>query len=258
MAEPKYIFGPVFSWRLGVSLGIDPISQAGKVCTFDCVYCQLGETKTFSDKRKVFVPTKEILAELRSAPKRKIDYITFSSSGEPTLAANLGEIIREIRKIRKEKIAVITNSSLIDREDARRDLALADFVLVKLDAHNEGLFRDINRPMPGVRFSGIINGIKEFRAFYKGRLALQVMFVGKNKDSAAEIAGFAKKLGIGEVQINTPLRECGERPLSKEEIKEIKKYFKGMTAVSVYDVRKKKVRALDDNGLKKRHGSDKR
>jgi len=125
----KYIYGPVPSWRLGSSLGIDPLSKDGKVCSFDCLYCQLGETKFLTDERKKFVPGEEVIGELDSLPTLKIDYITFSGMGEPTLASNLGQMIKAIKKIRKEKIAVLTNSSLMHREDVQKDLFCADFVV---------------------------------------------------------------------------------------------------------------------------------
>ena len=99
----KYIYGPVPSWRLGSSLGIDPLSQKGKVCTFGCIYCQIGETKLLTDERKTFVRIPDLIDELGSLPPLKIDYITFSGTGEPTLAANLGQMIKAIKKIRKEK-----------------------------------------------------------------------------------------------------------------------------------------------------------
>jgi len=95
----KYIYGPVDSWRLGRSLGVDLISRDDKICTFDCVYCQVGKIATFSDRREVFVPTEEIIGEIKSLPSLEIDYVTFSGRGEPTLAENLGEVIREIKKM---------------------------------------------------------------------------------------------------------------------------------------------------------------
>ena len=106
----KYIYGPVSSWRLGRSLGIDPISSFQKTCTFDCVYCQSGRTEVFSTRREVFVPTEALIQELNSLPEVSIDYITFAGNGEPTLAKNLGGMIRAVKIIRREKIAVITNS----------------------------------------------------------------------------------------------------------------------------------------------------
>lgn len=255
----KYIYGPVSSWRLGSSLGVDPLSQADKICTFDCSYCQIGETRLFNPGRKIFVSTNAIVKEVALLPKNaKIDYITFSGKGEPTLAKNLGNIIKQIRKIRKEKIAVITNASLINKSDVQEDLLLADFVILKLDANAEDLFMDINKPDPGIRFGDIVKGIKRFSEAYRRRLALQIMFIGKNKAYAREIVKMAQKLGIKEVQLNTPLRGCAEKPLSKSEMSDIKKYFKGIKISSVYDAKRKEVKPLDKEDTEKRHGRDRK
>jgi len=234
----RYIYGPVFSWRLGRSLGIDPISCKDKVCSFDCIYCQVGNTEILSSDRKEYVPAKEIIEEIKSLPSLEIDYITFSGKGEPTLAKNLGEIIKEIRKTRKEKIAVITNASLIHKKDVQLDLSLADFVMVKLDAPSEEAFRKINRPMPDKTIGEILKGIKGFRSFYKGRLALQVMFIEENYAYAKDLVGFIKGINPDEVQINTPLRPCAVKALSKEQLDSIKSYFDGMNCTYVYDKRK--------------------
>ncbi|PJC47881.1 MAG: radical SAM protein [Candidatus Omnitrophica bacterium CG_4_9_14_0_2_um_filter_42_8] len=259
MKKFKYIYGPVYSWRLGRSLGVDPLSQTDKTCTFDCSYCQIGETKLFNSGRKVFISAEAIAKEIKALPKNvKIDYITFSGNGEPTLAKNLGDIIKRVRKIRKEKIAVITNSSLIGKSDVQEDLALADFVILKLDANAEDLFREINRPDPGIRFGDVVKGIKRFSEIYRGRLALQIMFVGKNKAYAKEIVKMAQKLGIKEVQINTPLRECDEKPLPKSDMDIIRRYFKGMSVNYVYWAKRKPVKAMDNEDTDRRHGKDKK
>ncbi len=231
----KYIYGPVASWRLGKSLGVDAVSTGTKVCNFDCIYCQIGKTEQFSGERKVFIPTKEIISEIKSLPHgMRIDYITFSGAGEPTLAKNLGQIITKVRKIRKEKIAVFTNSSLIYKKDVQRDLSLADFVSVKLDAHLQGVFARINRPFGRIKFNKIIEGIKNFRRFFKGKLALQIMFVEGNRGYAASLAKIAKEINADEVQINTPLRPCGVKPLPPKELDKIKQYFKSMNYISAY------------------------
>ncbi len=250
----KYIYGPVFSWRLGASLGIDPVSRKEKICTFDCIYCQLGDTKVFSDQRQVLVPTEKIIKEIRSLSSVKIDYITFSGRGEPTLAKNLGEMITEIKKIRKENIAVITNSSLIDRKDVQEDLALADFVMAKLDACSGELFLKINKPMQGIRFDRISKGIKEFRSRFRGKLALQIMFIGENRICAKEIATLTGEIGLDEIQINTPLRPCGVKPLAKEEMDAIKGYFEGMNFISVFEAEKKKVEPVSKAATLRRRG----
>jgi len=251
----RYIYGPVYSWRLGRSLGIDPISREKKICTFDCVYCQIGETRTLIDKRDIFIPEGEIIKEIKSLPRLEIDYITFSGRGEPTLARNLGGMINGIKKIRKEKVAIITNSSLIDRKDVQDDLVLADLVMAKLDAHSKNLFSRINKPVKGITFDKILRGIKEFKSTYSGKLALQIMFVRENKACALQIAEVVKDIAPDEVQLGTPLRPCGAKPISSEEMDNIKGYFKGMNIVSVYDAKKKKVDSINKEATLKRRGS---
>ena len=250
----KYIYGPVPSWRLGSSLGIDPISDREKICTFDCVYCQIGQTYKFANERKVFVPVNEIVDEISSLPDIQIDYVTFSGRGEPTLAKNLGKMIESVKAIRKEKIAVITNSSLIYRDDVVEDLLSADFVLAKLDAHSQKLLETINRPIKQITFDKILDGIKQFKSGYKGKLALQIMFISENKKNAKEISEIVKEINPDEVQINTPLRPCESKPLSKSEIDEIKEYFKDMNTISVYDAEKKQVEPISTEDTLKRRG----
>ena len=238
----KHIYGPVLSWRLGRSLGVDPIyTGKRKICSFDCIYCQVGKTHILTDERKVFVPTGKIIEEIKSLPPLKIDYITFSGAGEPTLAANLGEIIRRIKKIRKEKIAVLTNSSIIDRSDVRRDLAEADFVIAKIDAHSQNVFAEIDKPVNAVKFETILEGLKKFRLGYRGKFALQIMFVAENAGYAGEIARLARRLRPDEIQINTPLRPCKATPRTRKELSKVKKFFKGTKIISVYDGKMEKV-----------------
>ncbi len=250
----KYIYGPVYSWRLGMSLGVDPISKTEKICNYDCMYCQLGSTICFSSKREEFVSTKEILKEIESIDGVDIDYITFSGRGEPTLAKNLGEMILEIKKSRREKIAVITNSSLMDRADVRDDLMSCDFVLAKLDSFDQESFSDINLPMDAINFDAIIDGLIAFKKSFNGKFALQIMFVDKNEGSAKKIAEVARKIAPDEVQINTPLRPCGTKPLTKIQMDGIKKYFLGLNIVCIYDVEQKQYAPLDDQKTADRHG----
>ncbi|MBU1147436.1 MAG: radical SAM protein [Candidatus Omnitrophica bacterium] len=250
----KYIYGPVPSWRLGSSLGIDPISQTGKVCTFDCLYCQLGKTKDFTSERKIFIPVTKIIEEFDLLPQVQIDYITFSGRGEPTLAGNLGRMIKAIKKIRSEKIAVLTNSSLLNRRDVQKDLLPADFVVAKLDADSQKVFNIIDKPMEAIKFDAILEGIKDFRSIYKGKLALQIMFIAENKKHAKKIAEITKEINPDEVQINTPLRPCGVKPLSMTELEKIESYFKGLEVVSVYKAEKKKVKPISDANTLKRRG----
>lgn len=256
----KHIYGPVSSWRLGVSLGVDLLPAEGKTCTFDCLYCQLGGRKKFFRKRRVFVPLRELIKELQSLPPLKTDYITFSGAGEPTLAANLEQAIRAIRKKRKGKIAVITNASLLERGEVKKALLPADLVLIKLDAASQELFLRINRPGGRINFSRVVKAIKEFRAAFKGRLALQIMFIRENRSYAREIARLACQIGADEIQINTPLRPSAAKALSKQELRKIKGYFiracgGKAKVVSVYDRVRRKVKPISNSATIRRRGS---
>ncbi len=251
----KYLYGPVPSWRVGSSLGVDLLSQLVKVCSYDCVYCQLGSTKAPTITRQLYVPGDEIVKELEMLPADvPIDYITFSGRGEPTLAKNLGSMINAVKKLRCESVAVITNSSLMGRQDVRDELSEADFVIAKLDASSQGSFVKINQPFQGIEFDAILEGIKEFKKYFRGKLALQIMFIEKSLIHAEEIVYIANEISPDEVQINTPLRSCNIDPLSKEELFEIKGLFSGLTAISVYESRKRYVQPISDDDTLRRRG----
>jgi len=248
----KTVYGPVPSWRLGRSLGIDLICKE-KTCSFDCVYCQLGRTINKTKKRGLFVDAKRVEEGLRGViDKVEADVITFSGLGEPTLAKNLGEVVDVIRDLSQLPIAVLTNSSLMYLKEVRKQLAKVDIVVAKLDAPNDKIFRAVNRPVKGIPFEVILKGIKSFRAEFSKKLALQMMFVEENKDYAADMAELAEKLEPDEVQIDTPLRPCVAKPLNASELLKIKKNFKKFNTISVYEKRKPDVRILDISETRKR------
>jgi wyosine [tRNA(Phe)-imidazoG37] synthetase (radical SAM superfamily) len=254
-----YLYGPVCSWRLGSSLGIDLLSEREKPCSFDCIYCQLGETKVLTTKRKVYVSTGKVIREIKRLPKLRIDYITFSGRGEPTLAKNLGQTIEAIKKLRKEPIAVLTNSTLLNQKSVRKELSLADLVVAKLDVSSERFLKLINRPAKKVKFSGILKGIKQFRKEYQGKLALQLMFMRENENIAQDIARLTQGIHPNEVQINTPLRFCYIKPLSRKIILRINKYFSKMNTISPYSGvvhrrRRVKTRPINTKDTKFRRG----
>jgi len=200
------------------------------------------------------VPVENVIKELESLPPLKIDYITFSGTGEPTLAENLGEMIKAVREIRKERIAVLTNSSLMHRDNVIKDLFLADLVVAKLDAPSQDIFELVNKPIKNIRMGAVIRAIKDFRSCYKGRLALQIMFMEENKNFAKEIARIAEEINPDEVQLNTPLRPCGIKPLAKDEMTVLEGYFRGLNTVSVYKAVKKGVRPISSEYTLKRRG----
>lgn len=230
------IYGPVASWRLGRSLGIDLLSTKGKTCSFDCIYCQLGKTVHPLTERKEFVNLDRLAVELKKVREISADYATFSGVGEPTLASNMGEAIKLVKSTLELPVAVLTNSSLMAREDVRHDLSLADVVVAKVDAPNEKLFHKINQPIVRYTFAEILCALKLFRKEYQGKLALQMMFVEENKGYALEMARTAKQLLPDEVQINTPLRPCAVQPLSPEEIATIRRAFSSLKGImTVYE-----------------------
>ena len=250
----QYIFGPVYSWRLGRSLGVDPLSSKDKICNMDCIYCQLGKTARLSNERKIYVPTRDVMDEISRIPSHFVDYITFSGRGEPTLAKNLGEMIREVKALRHEKIAVLTNSSLMNLKEVRDDLMAADFVLAKLDAGNQGLFQEVARGQE-LDLEEIIQGIIEFRLNFKGKLALQIMLVDRNIENIRQMAQVAGRIGADEIQLDTPLRPAAVKPLERQRVQWAKKFFEGMNVVSVFDAPPQKYAPMDEQATMKRHGN---
>jgi len=254
MTNFKYIYGPVYSWRLGRSLGVDPLSMKEKVCNMDCVYCQLGRTAHLVNNRLDYVSTQEIIDEVKQIPLDSIDHITFSGRGEPTLAKNLGDMIRAVKVIRKEKIAVITNSSLMFSSQVREDLMEAHFVLAKLDASNQFSYDKIDQGV-ALEFNDIIQGIKDFRSTFKGKLALQIMLLDQNKDDIGQIAKLAKSLGPDEIQLNTPLRPGGAKPLGIAQLEYAKRFFSDVPVISVFDEPTQEYTPMDNASTISRHGN---
>lgn len=239
------IYGPVASWRLGKSLGIDLLSTKGKTCCFDCVYCQLGRTLHLLTERRQFVLVERLAEELESVKGLDIDYVTFSGMGEPTLASNLGRAIELVKSVLPFPVAVLTGSSLMMNKEVRQELALADTVVAKLDAPNEELFQQINRPAPGLRLKDIVSGIEKFRGEYNGKLVLQMMFIAANMPYAGELARMAESVSPDEVELNTPLRPCGVPPLPPQEMEAIEGQFAEINTVNVYKSLKPEVKPLD-------------
>lgn len=246
------VYGPVSSWRLGRSLGIDPICSEEKICSFDCVYCQLGSRKAVCE-RKEFITLEKLREDLKAIKGVKADVITFSGTGEPTLAKNLEEMMSLVRTEASLPIAILTNSSCLSFEEVRKTLCKADVVVAKLDAPNEEVFQKINRPCKGMHFKEYLEGMKTFREEYYGKFALQIMFVEENKAYAAQLAELAKDLKPSEAQVNTPLRPSPVKALSREEIGVVKKAFSDLGSVKcVYDETKPAVEPIDLEEVRKR------
>ena len=244
----KKIYGPVPSWRLGRSLGIDPLSTTEKVCSFNCIYCQLGRTKQKRIKRKLCVDEKQIGKELIGILNKKvpIDIITFSGTGEPTLALNLDKIIKTIKNITDLPIAILTNSTLLNNQKVKSALMKVDKVVAKLDAWDDQSLRRINDPYASLKFSDIYEEMVNFRKNYPGSFCLQMMFMKEIRSDFEKLSKLVRKLSPNEVQINTPLRPCAVSSLSKKELVKIKKnYFRGLNAFTVYEKDRPQVKVID-------------
>ena len=210
-------FGPVPSRRLGHSLGINNIPP--KVCSYSCVYCQLGRTLNMGAERKDFYKPEEIFKDVekkvKDARKNKepIDYLTFVPDGEPTLDVNLGKEI-ELLKTLGIKIAVISNASLIGREDVRDDLCRADWVSLKIDAISKDIWRRTNRPHKSLQLDKILLGIEEFSRIFRGELATETMLIQDVNDDIEEIrkvASFNAKIRNVKSYISIPTRPPAEK-----------------------------------------------
>ncbi|HEX74144.1 MAG TPA: radical SAM protein [Dehalococcoidia bacterium] len=225
---------------------MDLVSTEGKTCSFDCIYCQLGRTIYPQVERREFVTMTQLTRELEEVKNNVVaDYVTFSGMAEPTLASNLGEAIRIAKSILSVPVAILTNSSLMPREDVCSDLAQADVVVAKIDAANEHMFRQINNPVVGYSFDQILYSIEDFRKSFKGKLDLQMMFISINKNYASQMADIARQISPDEVQLNTPLRPCPVKPLTPEAMAIIKNEFTGLRVVNVYQGLKPEVMPLN-------------
>ncbi|MFA5336910.1 MAG: radical SAM protein [Candidatus Omnitrophota bacterium] len=226
----SYFYGPVPSRRLGFSLGVNLTPK--KLCTFNCVYCQLGETTKKTIKRFFYVDPVELKKELTKIVNRnpKIDYISISGSGEPTLHKGLDKIIDTIRETtnNKYRVCVITNSSLLYKKEVRKELEKADLIIPSLDAATEESFSRIDKPHKQITLKKIVDGLINLRKEFKGKIWLEIMILGGINDSLKEAGIFKKlvaKIKPDKVQLNLPIRPSGASIAlpDYERVKKIKK-----------------------------------
>lgn len=216
-SDVRYSFGPVPSRRLGKSLGINNIPA--KICTYSCVYCQVGRTTEMPQDRRLFYPPEVIfrdvqgrLAKAKEASET-VDYLTFVPDGEPTLDINLGKAIMLLKAL-DVPVGVITNSSLLWREDVREVLGKADWVSLKIDAVQEGIWRQINRPRKDINLSGILDGMLAFAKAFAGKLVTETMLIkglNDNDDCMKAVAGFLHVLQPHQAFLSIPTRPPAQK-----------------------------------------------
>jgi len=229
--KEQYLYGPVPSRRLGLSLGVDIVPF--KVCTLDCVYCQLGRTTQKSIERKEFVAVKDVLSELkkRIAKGLTADYITFSGSGEPTLNSRLGKLISEVKKITTIPVAVLTNGTLFYRPDVRDDCSNADLIIPSLDAGDQKTFEKINRPHPDINIEKVISGLCELRKQFAGQIWLEVFLVDSINTEAQQLSSIKRAVELicpDKIQLNTAVRPTADasvKPPDTRRLRDIADFF---------------------------------
>ncbi len=211
-SESYMVFGPVPSRRLGKSLGINNIPP--KICTYSCVYCQLGKTLKMQVKRSLFYNTQEVVKAVKDMVEKLkekneiIDYLSFVPDGEPTLDLQLGEKIRQLKTL-GIKIAVISNASLVWDKEVREDLKLADWVSLKIDALTPSIWRKVDRPHRSLELEKILEGIQNFSQDFHGSLQTETMLVqdiNVQEEELRQVAKFIASLDVHQCYLSIPTR----------------------------------------------------
>ncbi|HZK28936.1 MAG TPA: radical SAM protein [Clostridia bacterium] len=213
MKKMEYVYGPVPSRRLGLSLGISPIPK--KTCNYSCIYCQLGRTDTMTNTRQLYFPVKRIVTEFEEVLKAspKFDVVTIVGEGEPTLYGGLGDLIVEIKKRTDKPVAVITNGALLYNPQVRLELSEADIVLPTMDAYDEQSFKKINRPHGSLRFEDVIKGLEEFSKQYRGQLWVEIMLlkdINDDEESLKKYVDMLTNINYDKLYLNTSVRPPAE------------------------------------------------
>lgn len=224
----KHLFGPVPSRRLGMSLGIDLVPK--KVCSLNCVYCEVGKTTKLTTDRMEYVKFDQVIAELEQfmSTNPKIDFITFSGSGEPTLNSRIGEVMNFVKQNYPDiKTAILTNGTLLSDKELRTEILQADVILPSLDAASQEIFEKIDRPNSNLKIENYIQGLIELKKEYQGKIWLEVFILKNYNDSKEELDLLKKailKINPDSVQLNTldrPGTVADLIPLSKNELQKI-------------------------------------
>lgn len=251
----KYLFGPVPSRRLGVSLGVDLVPH--KVCSLNCVYCEVGKTTNLTIERKEYVPIEDVIKELDEYlfENPDLDFITFSGQGEPTLNSGIGRVINHIKeKYPRYKVAVLTNGTLFWNEQVRAEVMPADVILPDLDAVSDLVFRKLNRPHPELDIGKIIDGLIRLRREFTGEIHIEVFMVPGLNDTRSELTLLREtllRINPDIVQLNTldrPGTENWVQPLEHEKLREIVEFFQPLnTEIVASPQSRKKIQSFHED-----------
>lgn len=234
----RYVFGPVESGRLGLSLGLDGLG--GRICSFDCLYCEAGPTEALTRARKPYVPAGRLLAELatwKAAAHHLPDVVTLGGMGEPTLNTDCGAILAGARELFSGlPAAVLTNSSLLPDPEVRQALAQADIVLPSMDSLVESEFSRLNRPHPDLTLGAVRQGLLDFRSGYAGRIFLEVLLVAGINDTEENLAllrDYCRELAPDRVDVTTmsrPGAHAGAGPVTPATLAQFREALGAATA----------------------------
>ncbi|MFW5889833.1 MAG: radical SAM protein [Marinilabiliaceae bacterium] len=229
----QFIFGPVPSRRLGMSLGIDLVPR--KVCSLDCVYCEVGTTTKLTTQRMEYVPYNKVIKELEEFLEHHVppDFITFSGYGEPMLNSRAGDVLQYIKThYPLLQVAVLTNGTLLHDPQVRKELMQADLVLPSLDAATENTFRKLNRPAEDMDVKRHIKGLADFKKEFQGEMWLEIFILPGYNDNNRDVEELRKAIETirpDRVQLNTldrPGAIQGIRPATEGELNAIKEKLK--------------------------------
>lgn len=241
----KYIFGPVPSRRLGISLGVDIMPH--KTCSLNCVYCECGATTNLTIKRGEYIPVEFIREELKNflSGNPKLDFITFSGSGEPTLHTGINEIVDFIKADYPQyKLALLTNSTLFSQCNVIEHVLGMDIIIASLDAATEKIFVKINRPHPDLDFKQIIDGLICLRKKFSGQLWMEFFLVPGINDNEIELGKIKNLLANvkpDKIQINTldrPGTESWVKPVCKKRLIDINRFLSGFEVIKDFTAEK--------------------
>lgn len=231
----KYIYGPIKSRRLGLSLGLS--LSPNKICNLDCIYCQWGSVGRTVAERKEYASPAEIISELKTwiqnNPQefKELKFVTLSGLGEPTLNTCIGELIDQVKAITGASIAVITNSTLLGDPLARKGILRADLIVPSLDAVDPEIFKQIDRPNASVKLNEIIDGLVALRKEFRGKIWLEVMLVAGVNDDFGHIEALRKiiqRVNPDKIQLNSPVRSTAEKnvlAVDRVKLEKIKEIF---------------------------------
>lgn len=251
--KQRYLFGPVPSRRLGVSLGVDLVPL--KTCSLNCVYCECGRTTDLTVERKEYVPVDAVLEELEHflQSKPELDFITFAGSGEPTLHRHMDRVIGYIKShFPRYPVCILTNGTLFTSGEVRTQAGKADLIIPSLDSATEEVFRQLNRPHPDLECKKIIAGLAALRREYRGEICLEVFIVPGLNDSPEELEAMkaaVEKINPDRIQVGTldrPGAESWVREAAPDKMREIAAYLGGSAELIEEELHPSKATHFDE------------